>query len=147
MNKITVTIDFDNTLSRRDVQEYALELIGRGVDVWVLTSRYDVIHQHKYQANPTNDDLWEVVDRVGIPRWKVRFQCMRPKDEYLFGSNVLWHLDDDSIELNGINIETKTVGISVLSGGWRQKCEKLIQKKCLVDIIESDEKLGLYENI
>jgi hypothetical protein len=61
MNKITVTIDFDSTLSRRDVQEYAVELIGRGVDVWVLTSRYDVIHQHKYPFNATNEDLWEII--------------------------------------------------------------------------------------
>ena len=34
-NKIIVTFDFDGTLSRKDVQEYAIELIERGIDVWV----------------------------------------------------------------------------------------------------------------
>ena len=29
----TVTFDFDNTLSRPDVQEYAKKLIKRGIDV------------------------------------------------------------------------------------------------------------------
>ena len=32
-NKIIVTFDFDGTLSRKDVQEYAIELIKKGIDV------------------------------------------------------------------------------------------------------------------
>ena len=46
-----VTFDFDGTLSRNDVQEYALELMSKGVDVWVVTSRYDELHKHRYQIN------------------------------------------------------------------------------------------------
>ena len=58
MKQNIVTFDFDGTLSRADVQEYALELISKGVDVWVVTSRYDELQKHRYQINPTNDDLW-----------------------------------------------------------------------------------------
>ena len=60
-NKIIVTFDFDGTLSRKDVQEYAIELMKKGIDVWVLTTRYDELHKHRYEPNPTNDDLWEVI--------------------------------------------------------------------------------------
>lgn len=128
MDKI-VSFDFDSTLSRRDVQEYAKELMQRGVDVWVVTSRYDELHKHRYPLNPTNEDLWSVIDDLGIPRWKVRFTCMRPKAEYLVKSYVAWHLDDDNIELFEIrNHNCTTVGINVTSGGWRQKCERILSK-------------------
>lgn len=127
MNKI-VTFDFDSTLSRNDVQEYAKELINKGFDVWVLTSRYDELHKHRFKHNPTNSDLYKVTDRLGIPRWKIRFTCMRAKAEYLKDTNVIWHLDDDSFELNMINKETKTTGISVF-GNYKIKCNKLLNIK------------------
>jgi hypothetical protein len=121
-----VTFDFDSTLSRQDVQDYAYSLIKKGFDVWVLTSRYDELHKHKYRHNPTNDDLYKVTDKVGIPRWKIRFTCMRDKAEYLFGTDVIWHLDDDFVELNKINKETKTIGISVIGSEYKSKCNRLL---------------------
>ena len=126
MSKI-VTFDFDSTLSRPDVQEYARQLIKRGIEVYVLTSRFDELHKHKYPSNPTLDDLYKVTDKLGITRDRIRFQCMRNKSEYLEGTNVIWHLDDDWVELNYINKETDVKGISCIGGGWKQKCEKLLQ--------------------
>lgn len=121
-----VTFDFDSTLSRQDVQDYAFSLIKKGFDVWVLTSRYDELHKHKYRINPTNEDLYKVTDKLQIPREKIRFTCMRDKAEYLFGTDVIWHLDDDFVEINNINRETETIGISVVSGGYKAKCNKLL---------------------
>ena len=134
MSKI-ITFDFDSTLSRQDVQDYAHSLIRKGFDVWVLTSRYDELHKHRYAHNPTNEDLYKVTDKLNIPRWKIKFTCMRDKAEYLFGSNVLWHLDDDYVELNNINRETKTIGISVVASSYKAKCNKLlgIDKKLTVE--------------
>jgi hypothetical protein len=123
-----VTFDFDSTLDKPQVQEYAKELIQRGIDVWVLTSRFDELHKHRYKINPTNDDLWKVIDELGLPRWKVRFTCMRDKAEYLYGTNVIWHLDDDLIELYNIrDSKCKTIGLSVKSSSWKQKCERLLK--------------------
>lgn len=121
-----VTFDFDSTLSRKEVQDYAESLIKKGFDVYVLTSRYDELHKHKYRHNPTNEDLYKVTDRIGIPRHKIRFTCMHPKSEYLFGTSVLWHLDDDFVEINSINKETETIGISVIGSSWKRKCNKLL---------------------
>ena len=122
-----VIFDFDGTLSRNDVQEYALELISKGVDVWVVTSRYDELHKHRYQINPTNDDLWEVIDKLNIPRWKVRFTCMDWKAPYLFHTNSVFHLDDNENEFSQMrNIKCKTVGIQVSSGGFQNKCNRIL---------------------
>lgn len=130
MKQNLVTFDFDGTLSRADVQEYALELISKGVDVWVVTSRYDELHKHRYQINPTNNDLWEVVDRLNIPRWKVRFTCMEFKADYLFHTNAIFHLDDNKDEFFEMKrIKCKTVGVQVSSGGFQNKCNRILQKK------------------
>lgn len=121
-----VTFDFDGTLSRQEVQDYAYSLIKKGYDVWVLTSRYDELHKHLYPHNPTLEDLYKVTDKLNIPRWKIRFQNMRDKAEWLFNTNVIWHLDDDFVELNNINRETNTIGISVINSNWKSKCNKLL---------------------
>lgn len=64
--KHIVTFDFDSTLSRQDVQDYATSLIKKGFDVWVLTSRYDELHKHRYRHNPTNEDLYYIMDYENI---------------------------------------------------------------------------------
>lgn len=135
LNKLTCTFDYDGTLSRPDVQEYAKQLIDMGIDVSVVTSRYDELHIHGYKgqidpSNWNNNDLWEVVDRLGIPRWKVYFTNMEWKSEYLMGTNVIWHLDDNPKELFMIkNSRIKTIGIQVVAGSWKRKCERLLNKK------------------
>ena len=126
-NKI-VTFDFDGTLQRKDVQKYAKQLIEKGFDVWVLTTRYDELHKHRYTANPTLDDLYIVIDELGIPKHKVRFTCMEWKALYLKETNVIWHLDDNPLEFSYFKKhKVKTVPIQVNSGNWKNKCNKLLK--------------------
>ena len=127
---IKITFDFDGTLSRKDVQEYAIELIKKGIDVWVLTTRYDELNKHRYEPNPTNDDLWEVIDSLKIPRWKVRFTNMEWKANYLLHTNVLLHLDDNYKEFIKMrNMKCKTLGVQVNCGSFRNKCNRIIANK------------------
>lgn len=124
---VKVSFDFDETLSRKEVQEYAKELVNQGIEVWVVTTRWDENHKHKYDLNPTLDDLWEVVDRLGIPKHHVRFTCMEWKHTYLNGTNFIWHLDDNPSEfsaakINGCNVPM----IQVDSNGWMIKCDRLL---------------------
>lgn len=121
-----VTFDFDSTLSRPEVQDYAKELINYKMDVWVLTSRFDELNKHKYPHNPTNEDLYAVTDKLLIPREKIRFTNMRPKAEYLEGTRVLWHLDDDDVELYDIRRLTKTIGVNSLEKDWHFKCDDIL---------------------
>lgn len=136
-----VSFDFDGTLEQAYVQEYAKKLIERGIEVWVVTTRWDENHKHKYPMNATLDDLWEVVDRLGIPKHHVRFTCMEWKATYLKGTSFVWHLDDNDQEFS---ICKRTEGctvpmIDVLGNGWEQKCERLIQFRINSTINSEDE--------
>ena len=125
-----VSFDFDGTLEFQNVQDYAKELIDKGIEVWVVTTRYDENHKQKYPMNATLDDLWEVIDRVGIPRHQVRFTCMEWKYTYLNGTSFVWHLDDNPEEFS----RAKTHGcnvpmIQVDANGWMVKCDRLLNLK------------------
>lgn len=123
-----VSFDFDGTLEFKEVQDYAAELMAKGVEVWVVTTRYDENHKHKYPLNATLEDLWKVIDRIGIPRHHVRFTCMEWKHIYLDGTSFIWHLDDNPEEFSRAKAsKCKVPMISVDSNGWQVKCDRLLQ--------------------
>lgn len=140
-----VSFDFDGTLEREDVQEYAKKLIKLGVEVWVVTTRYDSNHQHKWfkafpqelwaqiTSNTTGDPnfgLWGVVEKLGIPRHHVRFTCMEYKHKYLDGTKFLWHLDDNPEEFDQAKANNlKVPMIQVESNSWQEKCDRIIRIK------------------
>ncbi len=118
-----VSFDFDGTLSRPDVQAYAKELIERGIEVIVTTSRYNEEKKHLYRSNPTNDDMYAVTDNLGIKRENVHFTNMEDKVDYL-QEDVAWHLDDDEYELGLIyDSELLIDDIDVKDDDWRWMCE------------------------
>lgn len=118
-----VSFDFDSTLSRTDVQEFAKTLIDDGLDVWICTSR---LCPEKAPNNEWNDDLFKVANELGIPKSKVIFTNYEDKAEHLT-DDFIWHLDDDWIELDKINKQRKTVGVSVFGNSvWKQKCLKIL---------------------
>ncbi len=124
---IKVSFDFDNTLSRSEVMGYAEELIARGIDVWICTSRYSEDNKHKYPLNPTNEDMYMVTDVLEIPRSKIIFTDRCIKANHLKG--FLWHLDDVSIENDNINVsDISCVGIDSLRP-FRHLCDKLIKNE------------------
>jgi hypothetical protein len=132
-----VSFDFDSTLSLPKVQDFATSLISRGYDVWVITSRLPDGSDPKYKMKGMwvpidNSDLFEVTDRIGINREQIIFTSHKLKSEVIneMGLDFIFHLDDDWVELNYINRETSTVGLSCFStSGWKQKCEKLLKVK------------------
>jgi len=118
-----VSFDFDSTLSRTDVQEFAKTLIDDGLDVWICTSR---LCPEKAPNNEWNDDLFKVANELGIPKSNVIFTNYENKAEHLT-DDFIWHLDDDWIELKEINRQRKTVGVSVFGNSvWKQKCLKIL---------------------
>lgn len=124
-----VSIDFDGTLSQLEVQEFAKELLDNGIDVWVVTTRYDENHLHKYAMDypATLEDLWEVVERLGIPRWKVRFTNMEWKYTYLCDTEFLWHLDDNNHEIRrALYNKCKVPMIQVADSNFKNECLNLI---------------------
>lgn len=118
-----VSFDFDSTLSRVDVQDFCKELIYYGYDVWIVTSRAKKIGDMDWNA-----DLYKVAEKLKINKDKIVFTEGNMKvDFFKENSDFIFHLDDDSIEIDFINKETAVKGISCWkNNNWRTKCLKLI---------------------
>ena len=128
-NKPKVSFDFDSTLSRKDVQEYAKELIQRGFEVIITTSR-SVSDLSNYtikgiRSENMNEDLYKVADDVGIPRYNIFFTEMEDKVEHLNENEIIFHLDDDVYEINDLPI----CGVHLNDDFWKIDCELKIARK------------------
>ena len=138
---IKIALDFDGSLGhQKSIQEYAKKLISDGIDVHIVTRRYD--NPDKYgklfcqvygikDINKEHQELFDIADECRIKRENIHFMNMVDKYEF-FAANkgFLWHLDDDQFEINDINQHTKTIGISCSNGSnWKSKCDRLIKKK------------------
>lgn len=91
---ITISFDFDDTLSHPSVQNVAKRLIDAGHDVWVTTAR------------PVQfcEDVYFVTDHLAIPRNRVHFCNLKRKYKYFEDKDFFdCHLDDDPEEYREIN--------------------------------------------
>ena len=126
-----VSFDFDGTLARKDVQKYAKELVNRGFDVHIVTSR----HSDKAAKEAgwkwildQNKSLFDVAEDCGIKEENITFTNGRDKIEYLKDKNFKFHLDDDEIELMLIfESDEKCVPLNVNHSDWREHCENVIE--------------------
>ena len=130
------SFDFDNTLDRESVQNYASELVQRDLDVWIVTSRYSVKEYARTHlvsiesAIKSNLDIFEVAHDVGIPEEKIVFLGYANKHKY-FKDNpeFIWHLDDDWQVNRQILKQTKVKAISAWgTPNWKGKCERILKK-------------------
>ena len=128
MEKI-LTVDFDDTLSKKHVQDYIEDLVNvKGIKVYILTTRYSELHLHNYLHKGANHiDLYLIAKKLGIPKHNIFFTNMEYKYKFLEKTKVLAHLDDNYIELNKINKNTKTKGICVITSSWQKKLNKILK--------------------
>lgn len=106
-----ISFDFDSTLTREDIQELAHDLISRGHEVYITTSRHQD-WKWKGVNSEFNKDLYEVADKLGIDFDRVRFTNMEDKVGYLDGFDM--HFDDDEYEINLITrSKIKCLGILI----------------------------------
>lgn len=109
MKQNKVSFDYDATLSRKDVQQFAKELVEQGIDVWIVTSRTsteDIIARNWTWSFSQNEIVFEVAEECGISKEKVIFTDHKDKINFLKGKEFLFHLDDDGYELMEI-LESK----------------------------------------
>lgn len=134
MKEINISIDYDKTLTRDDVFQLIFDIINyTNINVYVLTYRYDDLHQHHYDSiygETGNEDLWERVDSLGLCRSKVIFTNCKPKSEYLNScKNVLFHLDDDKRVMEDITRNCKyTFPIQLNSPKFVEKMANITRK-------------------
>ncbi len=124
-----VSFDFDSTLEFQSIQDYAKKLIEEGIEVHIVTSRFEDCS--KYQDNRdghlNHDFLFKVANKIGIKKENIHFTNFEDKWIFFKDKNFIWHLDDDNLETLMINTNTKTKGIwSLRSGDFRYQCNKLL---------------------
>jgi len=128
--KYKISFDFDSTLDREDVQEFAKQLVKDGHEVWITTSRFDTESSLKkgwWWIEKNNQQLYDVAKECGIPKENISFTAMIDKIKFLEGKDFLFHLDDDEIELELIyDNGDPCVGVCVEMKDWRETCINLM---------------------
>ena len=126
-----VSFDYDGTLSLPHVEEFAKELVEKGYEVWVVTSRVSEEDSvlHPWGGTDRNKDLWESCKRIGIPEDRVKFTSFADKIEFLEGMGFLFHLDDDLYELITImESKDKCQPLNVGHFEWKENCLEVLNK-------------------
>ena len=128
-----ISFDFDGTLSKSSVQEFAQQLIDLGHEVHIVTSRFEdpkrIVWIHEDGRN--HDDLFSVAKSLQIPSENIHFTDMADKaDFFLLHPEFIWHLDDAFYEIKAmVRSKCKTLPISVLSSSYVGECLKALTKK------------------
>jgi len=127
-----VSFDFDHTLSRKDVQVFAKQLVDDGHEVWIVTSRFsdEAAKEKKWHwIEGQNQKLFDVAEDCGIKKENIQFTCMESKSIFLKDKGFVFHLDDDDIELMDI-FESKDScrAIHVDHFEWKETCQNILNK-------------------
>jgi hypothetical protein len=133
MENKKISLDFDYTLSRKDVQEFAKKLVNLDFDVWIVTSRFSNEEASKKNwswIEKNNKELYDVADSCGIKKDNIVFTHMIDKIEYLKGKNFTIHLDDNIDELMAI-LESGDLckPINVNYFDWENACMEILENK------------------
>lgn len=130
---IKISLDFDGTLSRKDVQNFTKELVNSGYDVWIVTSRFDdeyATNRAWWWIRDQNKTLFDVANECGIKNENIHFTNQEPKITFLKDKEFLFHLDDHSDELIHItNSKDSCKPINVNHFEWEESCLGLINNK------------------
>lgn len=89
---MNVSFDFDYTLDTEQMQSLCEKFIKLGAEVFVTTTRAK-IHD--------NDDLYQLIDKLGIKRENITFTNYKDKYDYVKEMDI--HFDDKMEEIFLIN--------------------------------------------
>ena len=128
--KLRVSFDFDGCLEIDTITAYAKELVERGVEVWIVTSR---VHELDYLGSNPNKDMYAIMKGIGIPKMHSVFLGQNTDKHQYFqhDEDFVWHLDDAWDDVEKINDKTKVKAISNFGnevvGEWKTQCEALLK--------------------
>lgn len=102
-----ISFDFDSTVAEVRQQKIAAKFILEGHDVYITTSRCENPGNFSY----TNEAVFKVAEKLGIPKEKVRFTNGAEKWKYLEDFQMHW--DDDQVEIELIEEHTNCLGVLI----------------------------------
>ena len=126
---IKLSFDFDGVLTIPSVEEFAKELVEQGYTVYITTSRVNDSDSFQPWLNSeSNNDVWNLCERIGIPKYNVNFTAHDDKINFLNGKKFLFHLDDDVYELMEImNGDDPVKPLNVNHSDWKINCLELLK--------------------
>lgn len=125
------SFDFDGTISRKDVQEYAKSLIESGHEVWIVTSRYSSeagMEKGWPWIEQQNLAVFSVAEECGIPKERIVFTNGEAKIQFIKDKEFGFHLDDDVDELMKISEGRDSCRpVNVDHFEWKIRCNKILE--------------------
>lgn len=127
-----ISFDFDGTLSRNDVQEYATKMVNTGYEVWIVTSRVNTenaLAKGWHWVERQNQELYDVAKKCGIKKEHIFFTEHVDKIVFLKNKQFIFHIDDDVDELMYI-LESNDLckPVNVQHSDWLTHCEEILKK-------------------
>jgi len=102
MEIIKISFDYDDTLTKENIQTIAARFIILGTDVFITTNR-------SYKDD--NTDLFLIAGKLNIP--KKNIQLCGDKEKAAFLKGFAFHFDDDADEIKDIEKKTDCLCIYV----------------------------------
>lgn len=121
----TVTFDYDDTLSNKEVQDYAKQLISKGFNVMIVTSRYEDSLKHRYPNSKPNSDIYHTAKQLGISKEHIKFTNQNLKSDELKKLKSIVHIDNNMNELMHLQ-GTNVKGVDVTRPGWKNQVNKTL---------------------
>lgn len=114
---ITISFDFDDTLSIAEVQKIARGLINDKYNVIITTSR---------SSEKDNSDLEDVAECIGIT--DISYTNYEDKHISLKNKDVDIHIDNDRVELFLLQQYTSIVPVDVNNKDWVLMLNELLDR-------------------
>jgi hypothetical protein len=123
-----VSFDFDDTLEYESVQNYAKKLMENGIEVHIVTSRYENSDDYLPVIWPNgHNDMFNIAKKLGIKTENIHFTNFTDKWQFFKDNpDFIWHLDDNNTEtylISGHDLKTKAV---LFDGNYQFYCNKLL---------------------
>jgi len=136
---IKISIDFDGTLSNKEVQDFVSTLTKKeNVEVWIVTRRFEKIEDYTEEIIKRwgiinlleeYNYLFEVAEKVGIPKERIIFTNIKLKYFTMVKEKFHAHLDDDPLDITTILVYSSTKPIKYHEGStdWKDEINEIIQ--------------------
>lgn len=115
---LKIALDFDNTLSRVEVQEKIKSLSD--IRFFIITSRPNMFMN--------NDDIFNVAKEIGIEENDIIFTSYDDKSPYMKENNIPILLDDCRLTIDEV-LNEKMIAINSTDKDWFDKLKKEIWKQ------------------
>jgi len=112
----TVSFDFDGTLQRQDVQDYAMS-IKDCHKLIIVTHRMPFLSYR---------DIFQVAAKIGIPKESIYFVHKSGKVKFFQKHPVALHLDNNYFIVLEIRKKAQVMALDVSSFNWRSEANKIL---------------------